>query len=274
MSHELRTPMNGIITMTDLTLDTKLAEEQREYLTIVKGSATDLLRLLNDILDFSKIEAGKLDLELVPFPLRERLDEALRPLALRAEMKGLGFACEIAADVPPAVVGDPVRLQQVLVNLVGNAIKFTHGGNVSVRVALESRSEGAVALRVSVSDTGIGIAPEKQSSIFDAFTQADGSTTRQYGGTGLGLAICAQLVQRMGGRIWVESTAGRGSTFQFVVPFQVPARDRRSPAPTNGERAREPSPIDAGGDHGGSTGPGSHRSGSFSPRTTPSIASP
>jgi CheY-like chemotaxis protein/HPt (histidine-containing phosphotransfer) domain-containing protein len=169
-------------------------------------------------------------------------------------MKGLGFACEIAAGVPPVVVGDPVRLQQVLVNLVGNAIKFTHGGTVSVRVALESRSEGAVALRASVSDTGIGIPADKQSSIFDAFTQADGSTTRQYGGTGLGLAICAQLVQRMGGRIWVESMAGRGSTFQFVVPFQVPARDRQTPSPPSGERGRGPSPADAGGDCG-STGP-------------------
>jgi len=247
MSHELRTPMNGIITMTDLTLDTELAAEQREYLTIVKGSATDLLRLLNDILDFSKIEAGKLDLEQVPFRLRDRLDEALRPLALRAEMKGLGFACEIAADVPAVVVGDPGRLQQVLVNLVGNAIKFTHGGNLDVRVVLESQSEGAVALRASVRDTGIGIPADKQRSIFGAFTQADGSTTRQYGGTGLGLAICAQLVQRMGGRIWVESAAGRGSTFQFIVPFQVPARDRRALS-GNGEAGREPMRVGGGGD--------------------------
>jgi two-component system sensor kinase len=221
MSHEIRTPMNGIFGMTELALQTALTDQQREYLNIVMQSADALLRLLNDILDLSKVEAGKLELEAIDFSLRDILGDAMQTFGLRADEKGVELTYLVPPDVPDTLVGDPGRLRQIIINLVGNALKFTDHGEIVVVVIVDEREESQVDLHFVVSDTGIGIPLDKQQQIFEAFSQADTSTTRRYGGTGLGLTISMQLVKLMGGRLWVESEAGKGSAFHFTAHFSI-----------------------------------------------------
>src|SRR6202790_2213136 len=239
MSHEIRTPMNAIMGIADLLAKTALSPEQDKYVQIFRRAGDNLLNLINDILDLSKVEASQLELERTGFSLNDHLEKVMEMVVARAQEKGLVMVCEIAPDVPNDLVGDPTRLRQVLLNLLGNAVKFTQSGEVSLRVASDANPSVPTALRFTVSDTGIGISGEKLDQVFERFTQADSSTTRRFGGSGLGLTISKSLVELMGGRIWVESEVGVGSGFAFSVPLEVWAAANRpaaGPAGTDFER--------------------------------------
>src|SRR5271154_3452124 len=223
MSHELRTPLNGILSMAEMALDTDSTYELREYLSMLKASADSLLTVINDILDFSKIEADKLDFEPIEFNIRGNVVASMKSLAIRAHAKDLELNCRVRPEVPNVVFGDPRRLRQIVINLVGNAIKFTERGEVTLDVQVESAEPGSSLLHFTVADSGIGIPQEKRTKIFDAFTQADGSTARRYGGSGLGLTLSRQLVEMFGGGLWLESVVGKGSTFHFTARFEVTA---------------------------------------------------